>query len=94
MARYRKKPVEVETLQWTGDNASDVKEFTGRRRNGEDRFLLPEEITGVWDHPHVWADLEQTWVACPAGHYVIRGVHGEFYPCDPDVFAATYEVVN
>jgi hypothetical protein len=28
------------------------------------------------------------------GDYVIRGVHGEFYPCKPDIFAETYEEVQ
>lgn len=32
-----------------------------------------------------WVDL---------GDYVIRGVAGEFYPCKPDIFAATYEAVT
>lgn len=27
------------------------------------------------------------------GDYIIRGVQGEFYPCKPDIFEATYEVV-
>mgnify|MGYP003595322655 CR=1 FL=1 len=29
----------------------------------------------------------------PYWHWIIRGVQGEFYPCDPDIFAATYEEV-
>ena len=26
-----------------------------------------------------------------AGDWIIRGVEGEFYPCKPAIFAATYE---
>lgn len=37
--------------------------------------------------------LEGDMVAEP-GDYIIRGVQGEFYPCKPDIFEATYEVVN
>ena len=28
------------------------------------------------------------------GDYIIKGVQGEFYPCKPDIFNATYEVVS
>lgn len=28
------------------------------------------------------------------GDYIIKGVNGEFYPCKPDIFEATYEAVG
>ena len=28
------------------------------------------------------------------GDYIIKGVHGEFYPCKPDIFAKTYEIAE
>ena len=28
------------------------------------------------------------------GDYIIKGIQGEFYPCKPDIFEATYEVAN
>lgn len=28
------------------------------------------------------------------GDYIITGVHGEQYPCKPDIFAETYEEVE
>ena len=40
----------------------------------------------------IWNIREKCWVRCPVGHYVIRGVANEFYPCDPEVFHATYEL--
>lgn len=39
----------------------------------------------------VYVAPEQSWVTCPAGHWVVRGVKGEFYPVHPEVFEATYE---
>ena len=45
-------------------------------------------------HEHGWIDtLEGGYIVCP-GDYVITGVAGEYYPCKPDIFAATYEVVE
>ena len=91
--RFRKKPVEVEVeaIRWTGDNAEQIKAFVGQRDNGECRFLLPGEITGAWEHPHVYEDNHRQWIAVLPGYWVVRGTRGEFYPCDPDAFAETYE---
>lgn len=93
-ATFRKKPITVEAVQWTGDNVDEIKAFVGFRDNGESRFLLPEEITGVWEHPHVYDELHTTWVTVYPGQWVIKGVKGEFYPIAPDVLAETYEPVT
>lgn len=92
--RFRKRPIEVDAVQWTGDNASEVKAFVGQRNNGEDGFLLPSEITGVWDHAHVYDVLHETWVSVFIDQWVIKGVRGEFYPIDETVLADTYERVS
>jgi hypothetical protein len=45
-------------------------------------------------HDHGWIDtLEGGHIVCP-GDWIIRGVQGEFYPCKPDIFEATYEVAH
>lgn len=94
MVRFRKRPLEVAAVRWTGDNAAQIKDFVGcRQDNGEPRFLLPEEISGVWETAKIWAGAEHDWLACPVGHWVIRGIRGEFYPCADDVFKATYEPI-
>lgn len=42
-------------------------------------------------HHHGWIDtLEGGHIVCP-GDYIIKGIQGEFYPCKPDIFAATYD---
>ena len=28
------------------------------------------------------------------GDYIIKGVNGEFYPCKPDIFEKTYDIVT
>lgn len=49
---------------------------------------------GVRMHEHGWIDtLEDGHNVCP-GDWIITGVKGERYPCKPDIFAATYELVN
>jgi hypothetical protein len=85
--RFRKKPVVIEAVQWTGDNWSHIAAFVGER-------LSPASYAG-WPSPN--ADrtlrvptLEGEHIASP-GDWIIRGVKGELYPCKPDIFAVTYE---
>ncbi len=48
----------------------------------------PEATASVFDELHF------TWVLVYDGDWIIRGIKGEFYPCRPDVFAATYDEVT
>lgn len=76
---YRKKPVVVEAVRWTGENHGEMCEF-----------IDPEVFEMI---PHVGLvihTLEGDHRASP-GDYIIKGVNGEFYPCKPDVFEKTYE---
>lgn len=62
------------------------------RHPGVDGESLCEQC-GKRHHEHGWIDtLEQGHRVCP-GDWIIKGVKGEFYPCKPDVFEATYERV-
>lgn len=80
MARtYRKKPVTVEAVQWTGENRAEMCEFI----DSEVFEIIPR--VGLVIHT-----LEGDHHASP-GDYIIKGVNGEFYPCKPDIFAKTYE---
>lgn len=84
-ARFRKKPVEVVAMQMT-DNLplGAVEEFCGSDNVGPGI----NELVAIWNEP------EAQWIDCPVGHYIIRGIVGEFYPCDPDIFRATYDAVE
>ena len=80
MARaYRKKPVVVEAVQWTGENHAEMCEFI----DPEVFEIIPR--VGLLIHT-----LEGDHHASP-GDYIIKGVNGEFYTCKPDIFAKTYE---
>lgn len=49
---------------------------------------------GIIMHKHGWIDtLEGGHIVCP-GDFIITGVHGEYYPCKPDIFDKTYEKVG
>lgn len=88
MARFQKKPVVIEAFQFTGDNPDELNFFTSgyfRLVDPEDRVDDPDMVAEVWDKLH------STWVGVAVGQWIIRGVQGEFYPCDPTVFEASYE---
>jgi hypothetical protein len=102
--RFRKKPVEIEAMQWSGA--------------AEDAHPIIQWINGTEGHTAVWRE-EQPRVRVPlipqmdqdfrpegifirtlegemhvsSGDFVIRGVKGKFYPCKPDIFAETYHPV-
>ena len=86
--RYRKRPIVVDTILWTGHNIDEVITFTG----GD--FLLVDPSDGGFAPDitaQVYDELHDTWVGVKTGQRIIRGVHGEFYPIDVAVLAKTYE---
>jgi hypothetical protein len=86
--RFRKKPVTVEMLQWTGSNTEALAAFCGTTPWRDPVFVPTERGDGM---AVLWNDQEYGYVPCPAGHYVVRGVFGEFYPISPAALAETYE---
>ncbi len=96
MAKYRKKPVEIEAVEWKGNNLRDIYVFMG------------EDVTfNDWREQDRFHDLENSKringfyintlegsMKVNIGDFVIKGVNGEFYPCKPDIFEKTYELVE
>lgn len=96
--KYRKRPVEIEAIQWTGNELSTkrIKKFVGvRPDNGEDRFLVVAEMSGSPDgEAYVWDEVQETWVRVNKNDFIIEGIRGEFYPCEEEIFYLTYEAVE
>jgi hypothetical protein len=85
--KYRKRPVVVEASQWwkPGDHAAVVHPIPAG---------VPIVKAGLATHAVEAMGAIQTlegWILVSPGDFVIRGVHGEFYPCKPDIFEKTYE---
>ena len=87
MAKYRKKPVVIEAVEWNGANSLITETFMkdcdgayidySNKKLGE--VVIPT-LEGV--------------MRANVGDYIIKGVNGEFYPCKPDIFHKTYEKVE
>ena len=86
-ARYRKKPIEVEAMRWTGENHSDIKAFISCERNMQATYTCTPAAAALSIY------TPEGWIHASAGDWIIKGVAGEFYPCKPDIFDQTYEAV-
>jgi hypothetical protein len=93
MPRYRKRPLVVDAIQWSGGATVPLDAFCpgewARAEARGVRWLGPDDGERIV----LWNMLEHCWICCPKGHWLIRGIVGEIHPCDPGVFARTYEAV-
>jgi len=89
MKLYRKKPVVIEAIQYPGFMTDDVKNFIGDSLISESRWGDEGGPIGYFIKT-----LEGTSYMLEKKDYIIKGVKGEFYPCKPDIFEMTYELVN
>jgi hypothetical protein len=91
--KYRKKPVEIEAIQLQPDHVTIVECIEFVFNIGMDSSMIGEAATvrKVQEEegfliPTLEGDIKATF-----GDYIIKGVKGEFYPCKPDIFYATYD---
>ena len=80
MGQFRKKPIVIEAVQWTGLNWPDVHAMMTK---GDQRMSFVDAHLRIYTTEGV--------MIATRGDWIIKGIAGEFYPCKPDIFAATYE---
>lgn len=92
MDKFRKKPVVIEAIKWTGENLKEIIDFTG---------LHPSALKFSWKEYCDLVNREGLKIFtiegplhASIGDWIIKGVKGEFYPCKPDIFETTYERVE
>lgn len=82
MPEFRKKPVVIEAHPWQDAMTAELRDWFG---------------TSEWTHDlrngNLYIHTLEGVMTVDVGDWIIRGVAGEFYPCKPDIFAATYEPV-
>ena len=90
MAKYRKKPVVIDAVQLRWDNWDDVCELAdvGKLTDGKPEGKQDGEKIGL-----LIPTLEGLMTASE-NDWIIMGVEGEIYPCKPDIFEKTYELVE
>jgi hypothetical protein len=87
---YRKKPIVIEAVQLGWETWNEMCDFLGD--------IIGEENPGRYQSN----DADKIELTIPTlegdmvashGDWIIKGVQGEFYPCKPEIFSATYEPV-
>ncbi|HDY87005.1 MAG TPA: hypothetical protein ENH82_02690 [bacterium] len=91
MKKFRKKPVVIEAVQYTGKNGAEIREWSKSKVIGSP-VLEPRRANPTGEYLQI-ETLEGAMTAI-VGHWIIKGVGGEFYPCHPAKFERTYEPVN
>jgi len=80
--KYRKKPVEIEAIKYDGENRKKIEQFVGKSL-----------VMYLSDSSIMIPTLEGGHIAT-VDDWIIKGVKGEFYPCKPDIFRMTYDIVK
>ncbi len=85
MAKYRRKPIVIDAEQLTEGNLENLENWCGgsikgTRLHRSERVIDVQTLAGE--------------VRVNIGDWIICGIRGEFYPCKPDIFKATYEKVT
>lgn len=93
MNRYRKKPIEIEAIQWNGKNIEEIMNFMGSEFKYEKNTLYcTKKFT--YDGLDLFINTLEGSMLASIGDYIIKGINGEFYPCKPDIFDKSYEKVG
>jgi hypothetical protein len=79
MPKFKKKPVEIEAVRWTGDNVEEMEAHV-REPVNEGIPIDVGTLEGI--------------MRCDIGDWMIRGVKGELYPCKDDIFKMSYEQID
>ncbi len=84
--KARKKPVEIEFIKYTGDNKQEIYDWTNAK------------VCDVIDHldgsTYFGVNTLEGFLIVKVGSYIVKGVEGEFYPVEPNIFNKTYEVID
>jgi hypothetical protein len=82
--RYRKRPIVIEAIQYTHANAPEVLGWMG----------MGNTLAQTWEDEAISIPTPEGVMRASPGDWIIRDIQGEFYPCKPDIFEATYELAD
>ena len=85
MQKFVKKPVVIEAIQYNGENIEAIEDFVGKKLS----TVMASDVDVKLIIPTLEGDMKAS-----KGDYIIKGIKGEFYPCKPDIFKNTYNVVE
>lgn len=90
--KYRKKPVVIEAIQWTGMNDAEIEDFVGDAFEGYgDNLVAYYPKSAQYNSKLIYIKTLEGIMTASVRDYIICGVNGEFYSCKPDIFEKIYE---
>lgn len=93
--KFRKKPVVIEAVQLRWTNWNELCDFMGGIISPDNPARSVETFSDSCGEVGPYIELTIPTLegdhTAKHGDWIIKGVKGEFYPCKPDIFAATYE---
>ena len=85
--KYRKKPVIIEALQ--------IQKIISEEMMIEINNFCPKACLCVFnENVYFIINTLEGQMKAELGDWIIKGIEGEFYPCKPDIFKKTYEIVK
>ena len=78
----------VQAIRWTGGNANEVRDFAGDQVS----LISTTEQGHVALVPMI--KTPEGDIKANVGDYIIKGVNGEFYPCKPEIFEKSYDIIE
>ena len=90
--KYIKRAIEVQAIQWTGENHDEMYSFLV---NGNGDSVIKPDIYNRFFKKDgtLYIDTLEGYMYVRKGNYVIKGIQGEYYPCDPDIFDQLYDEI-
>ena len=87
--KFKKKPIVIEAIKFTG--LSSINRMTNAWQKP---FLEVADFDALDEKDNFFIETLEGTMTVVNGDYIIKGIKGEFYPCKPDIFEATYEKVE
>ena len=88
--KFRKKPIVIDAIQFTNESKDQCFHFVTCNKYAS--FDCDVDIKK--DQPTLIIQTLEGEMKTQIGDWIIKGVKGEFYPCKPDIFEATYELAE
>lgn len=88
----KKVQIQSSTYPWLGTYESylDLEDFVPKSKlKYTELETYPAQIS-----LQVYNDLEHQWLNVPSGHWLVKGLKGEFYPCEPGAMEMKYKIVD
>ena len=93
--KAKKKPVVIEFIQFNGNtNRDEICKWIGKDLKIEVFSDSAYEAGMGAPYFSIFIPTLEGVMRADPYDYIIKGVNGEFYPCKPDIFEKTYDVIE